>query len=91
MKHTHFFFAPNAVISRYNNPAMATLIAQAASKLTVAQRRPLYWQWQKLWNQNLYGMILGKRDVLSASTTHVHGYVENPDQYRNLRYTYVTR
>ena len=87
----HFFFAPNAVISRYNNPAMATLIAQASSKLTVAQRRPLYWQWQKLWNQNLYGMIVGKRDVLSASTTHVHGYVENPDQYRNLRYTYVTR
>ncbi len=86
----HFFFAPDAIISRYHDPVMARLIADAASKLTVAQRRPYYLEYQRRWNQNLYGMIVGKRDIISAGSTRVQGYVENPDQYRNFRYTYLT-
>jgi ABC-type transport system substrate-binding protein len=86
-----FQFAPDGIISRYHNPAVTKILAEGASKLTIAARRPYYWQYQTIWNQNLYGMILGKRDQLSASTTHVHGFVENPSSYRNFRYTYLTK
>jgi ABC-type transport system substrate-binding protein len=86
-----FQFAPDGIISRYHNPTITKLLADGAAKLTPTARRPYYWQYQTIWNQNLYGMILGKRDQLSGSTKRVQGFIENPSHYRNFRYTYLTK
>ena len=86
-----FQWNPDGIISRYHNPQMSQLLAKAASTLDRAKRRPLYWQFQTLWNQNLYGIEHGKRDTVSASTKRVGGFIENPAQYRNFRYTYISK
>lgn len=86
-----FQWGPDGIISRYHNPHVAQILAQAASTLDRAKRRPLYWEFQTIWNQNLYGIEHGKRDTISASTKRVGGFIENPAQYRNFRYTYLAR
>jgi len=82
-----FMFGPNSIIGRWRNPTVNTILDEGASKFTIAERRPYYYQYQTIWNQNLYGMILGQRDLLSASTRRVRGFVENCENYRNFRYT----
>ncbi len=86
-----FQFAPDGIISRYHNPRVTQLLAAAAATLDRAKRKPLYDEYQTIWNQNLYGMILGKRDIVSASTKRVGGFIENAEQYRNFRYTYLRK
>jgi peptide/nickel transport system substrate-binding protein len=85
-----FMFGPNSIIGRWHNPTVTKILAEGASKFTIADRRPYYWQYQTIWNQHLYGMILGQRDLLSAATHRVHGFVENCENYRNFRYTYIS-
>jgi ABC-type transport system substrate-binding protein len=86
-----FQWNPDAGISRYHSPQVSKLLATASSTLDRAKRKPLYWEFQKLWNQNLWGLEHGKRDTISASTKRVGGYIENPSQYRNFRYTYISK
>jgi ABC-type transport system substrate-binding protein len=70
-------------------PQVSKLLATAASTIDQAKRKPLYWEFQKIWNQNLWGLEHGKRDTLSASTKRVGSFIENPSRYRNFRYTYI--
>lgn len=86
-----FQFGPDGVISRYHNSQMSQLVIEGAAKLTPAERKPYYNQFQTLWNQNLYGMVLGKRDILAASTKKVGGFVTNPEQFNNMRTTYLMK
>ena len=86
-----FQFAPDGIISRYHNPRVTQILAQAAATQDRGKRKPLYWEYQTIWNQNLYGMILGKRDIVSASTKRLAGFIENAEQYRNFRYTYLVK
>lgn len=86
-----FQFAPDGIISRYHNPRVTQLLADAAATLDRKKRKALYYEYQRIWNQNLYGMIIGKRDIVSASTKRLGGFVENAEQFRNFRYTYLQK
>jgi ABC-type transport system substrate-binding protein len=88
---THVFYPPNSVVSKYTSPEVDNLLAAGAAKLTVAERRPYYWEYQRLWNQNVWGLILGNIDIASGGTHRVQGYIENSDSFRNFRHTYLSQ
>jgi peptide/nickel transport system substrate-binding protein len=84
-----FQWEPDGIISRYHSPQVTKLLADASATLDRTKRKALYWEFQRLWNQNIWGLEHGKRDKFSAGTKRLGGFVENPSGYRNFRYTYI--
>ncbi|MCT6557409.1 ABC transporter substrate-binding protein, partial [Staphylococcus aureus] len=66
----------------YHNPQVDTLIARANATLDIAQRKPLYHQLYQALADDPPVILLGNREILSASSARVTGF--KPDIYNGL-------
>ncbi|HFZ4875315.1 TPA: ABC transporter substrate-binding protein [Serratia marcescens] len=66
----------------YHNPLVDALIARANATLDIAQRKPLYHQLYQALSDDPPVILLGNREILSASSARVTGF--KPDIYNGL-------
>ena len=66
----------------YHNPQVDALIARANATLDIAQRKPLYHQLYQALADDPPVILLGNREILSASSARVTGF--KPDIYNGL-------
>ena len=67
----------------YHNPQVDALIAGANATLDIAQRKPLYHQLYQALADDPPVILLGNREILSASSARVTGF--KPDIYNGGR------
>ncbi len=76
------YYSIEAKESGYNNPQVDKLINEGNAVLDVAQRKPIYHQLYKVLADDPPVILLGYRQILSASSARVTGF--KPDIYNGL-------
>lgn len=76
------YYSTEAKVSGYSNPQVDKLINQGNAVLDVAQRKPIYHQLYKVLADDPPVILLGYRQVLTASSARVVGF--KPDIYNGL-------
>jgi len=76
------YYSTEAKESGYNNPQVDKLINEGNAVLDVAQRKPIYHQLYKVLADDPPVILLGYRQILSASSARVTGF--KPDIYNGL-------
>lgn len=76
------FYSAEAKESGYNNPQVDKLITEGNSVLDVEKRKPIYHQLYQVLAQDPPVILLGYREILSASSARVTGF--KPDIYNGL-------
>lgn len=76
------FYSAEAKESGYNNPQVDKLINEGNAVLDVEKRKPIYHQLYKVLADDPPVILLGNRQILSASSARVTGF--KPDIYNGL-------
>jgi peptide/nickel transport system substrate-binding protein len=76
------FLQHEAKESGYNNPQVDKLINEGNAVLDVEKRKPIYHQLYKVLADDPPVILLGYREILSASSARVTGF--KPDIYNGL-------
>lgn len=76
------YYSTEAKVSGYNNPQVDKLINQGNAVLDVTKRKPIYHQLYKVLADDPPVILLGYRQVLTASSARVVGF--KPDIYNGL-------
>lgn len=75
-------YSAEAKESGYNNPQVDKLITEGNSVLDDEKRKPIYHQLYQVLAQDPPVILLGYREILSASSARVTGF--KPDIYNGL-------
>ncbi|HGY5845889.1 TPA: ABC transporter substrate-binding protein, partial [Raoultella ornithinolytica] len=76
------FYSTEAKESGYNNPQVDKLINAGNAVLDVEKRKPIYHQLYQVLAEDPPVILLGYRQILSASSARVSGF--KPDIYNGL-------
>ncbi len=76
------YYSTEAKESGYNNPQVDKLINEGNAELDVEKRKPIYHQLYKVLADDPPVILLGYREILSASSARVTGF--KPDIYNGL-------
>ena len=76
------YYSTEAKVSGYNNPQVDKLINEGNAVLDVTQRKPIYHRLYKVLADDPPVILLGYRQVLTASSARVVGF--KPDIYNGL-------
>ncbi|GEM_PF-516025 len=81
-----FFYPPGPKnICRYHDDQLASLINQGGSTFSQDDRKKIYGDFQKRWNEIQPGYIVGQRLMAHATQAYVKGFVTHPLFYQDLR------
>lgn len=76
------FYSTEAKESGYNNPQVDKLIGEGNAVLDIEKRKPIYHQLYQVLADDPPAILLGYRQILSASSARVSGF--KPDIYNGL-------